>query len=325
LFTETPRWFGFPQQQYVRTSKGLKNILSEVNGTFPCFISVLTYPEPNIPIFDKLVFDFDYKHGLKKPYSDVSKLKAFCENINVPYTIIFSGQKGFHFYIHFLPSTITSIRLEAAHEGITNSLKFETVDRHLFGDLRRVMRMPTTVYINSKGQANGHYCRYLTKEDFEKGILHIKQISKTPGELPQKPKGTMLFQEFVEHIDNYWKHVFSATNNGTMQFNMNRTQSGIKTFFVIAPTCLRQHIGDINPKHIIRFETSCWLKLIGFDNISIYNFYEKLRWRDWDRQMTRYQVRRAKIRPPRCSKIRSIIGDKYCNECSLGGTYVINR
>jgi len=301
------------------------NILEEINGAAPCFISVLVFPEPAKHIFDRLVFDFDGKHGLKEPFDDVAKLKEFCIKLNLPHTIIFSGKKGFHFYIHFRPSSVSSIRLEAAHEGLAKNFDLKTADRHLFGDLRRVMRMPTSLHVDSQGKANGHYCRYLTDKEFDNGIMHIKKVSKEPGELPEKPESSMLFSEFVEHIDNYWKYVFTAKNGSeSMEFNISRDKENIKTFFTIAPLCMRKQIGDINPKHIIRFETSCWFKLIGYDNISIYDFYEKQHWRDWNRQVTRYQVRRAKVRPPRCNRIKSVVGDKYCRDCSLGGACVIN-
>ena len=325
MFTETPRWFGFPLQHYIRSKASLLNILETVNGTNPCFISVLVFPEPSKYIFDRLVFDLDSKRGLKEPYKDASKLKDFCTKLNLPCTIIFSGRKGFHFYIHLKPSSVSPVRLEAAHEGLTENLDLKTADRHLFGDLRRVMRMPTTVYIDSEGKKNGRYCRYLTDEDFDKGIMSIKKISKEPGIFPEKPEVNMLFSEFVEHIDNYWKYVFTAENgNGTMEFDVDRDKENIRTFYAIAPLCLRKHIGDTNPKHIIRFETSCWLKLVGYNNISIYDFYEKQHWNDWNRQITRYQVRRGKVRPPKCNRIRSIIGDKYCNDCPLGVACVIN-
>lgn len=324
MLLSTPRYFGFPSQSYVRTQVGLTNLINAVNGNAPCFVSVLQYPQPKQPVFNKFLFDLD-SNDLSIALKDVNSLRAFATKHQITYTVIFSGRKGFHFYFHCKPSTITSYLLGAIHSYIADECKLQTADKHLFGDLRRVIRVPTSRHVTRDGVIGKYYCRYISDADIDKGLKHILQICTSPGENPVTPKAEDTLSDITERFPNFDMHAKTQEEKQRLHFESAATSDAITELNVVVPECLRQHIDDYNPVHVVRYETTCWLKLIKFSNVAIYDFYEHFAWRDWNRQRTRYQVRRAKARPVWCWKLREILGDTYCKDCSLGEKCVIHR
>lgn len=324
MFLSTPRYFGFPSQMYVRTTRGLLNLIQTVNGQAPCFVSVLQYPQKHQPVFDKFVFDLDSDH-LSDALEDVRKLRSYAKKLRAKYSIVFSGRKGFHFYIHCMPSLVTSHLLGEVHEFIANHLNLQTADPHIFGDLRRVIRLPTSRYVSSDGIVNGHYCRAISDHDVDKGIAHILNVSKHPGLLPEAPTVDYSLTELMHRMHGFTVRRAKLSDKPRLQFSQRADSSAVTSLNAIVPECLRRHITDYNPIHAIRFETACWLKLCSYSNVAIYDFFESLDWRDWDRSRTRYQVRRAKARPPWCKKLKDAYGSDYCSTCSIGEKSVIHR
>lgn len=323
MFIETPRYFGFPIQTYVRSKEGLANLVDALNGRAPCFVSVLRYPQPLQPVFNKFVFDLD-SDDLNKTLDDVKKLREFAKSIRAKYTVVFSGRKGFHFYIHCKPSVITSHFLGKVHAFIAESCKLTTADPHIFGDLRRVIRLPTSRYVSRDGHVNGHYCRHITDTDIDKGIDHILELSEQPGKIPKTPTVDYTFAELTHRLRSFTYVVKEMADTKRVRFATSAESGAITDLDVVVPRCLRHHITDYNPTHIIRFEATCWLKLCKFSKTRIIDFYEQLEWRDWNQRTTNYQTNRARPRPPDCNKLKQSLGEGYCEECSLGGRRVLH-
>ncbi len=89
--------------------------------------------------------DLDAK-DLSKSYETAKVLKDYLDQIKVPYSVKFSGSKGFHFYIPFsyLPKSIKPINLpkrcSKTTEWLINRLNLKCVDESIY-DHRRVLKL----------------------------------------------------------------------------------------------------------------------------------------------------------------------------------------
>jgi hypothetical protein len=214
-------------------------------------------------------------------------------------------------------SKVTARELWALHCSLTSHLGLDYADKHSFGVLRQIVRVPTTLHVDKFGVKNGRYCRYLTKREFEKGVQHSVHLAKTPGILPENLKSDITFGELASFVPNYLK-VYEQ-NNGFEQSNVKieRTREEISSVNVVAPVCLNVGIQDWNPTHITRFETTAWCKFIGFSNAAILDLYSRLGWRDFGEGCTKYQISRIRPRLPVCAKLKVVTDSKYCGSCPL--------
>lgn len=316
MFTEAPRWFGCPTQQYVTRREGVVSLIKQVSGSAPCYVSEYVFPTETTLRFDRVFMDFDSKDSLKGPYYDCCKMKKFCESLGLPYVIVFSGGKGFHFHFFIKTTNVSLSELWSLHTALAEELRLLTPDHHCFGNLRQIVRVPTSLYINKNGERNGRYCYYLTPRQFDKGIQHAVKLSKEPGILPEKEKSSVSFDEVTEKLSSY-KALLFGTSNHQLNVGISRTREKISSVNVVAPACLRIGIQEWNPTHDTRFETTCWLKFIGFTDAAITNFYSTLKWRDFEENCTRYQIRRIRSRFPLCYKLKDLTKGKYCTICPI--------
>ena len=320
MFNELPRWIGFPNQIYINSEFARDSLIEKFNGKTPCFISTFVFPTKQTMVVDRATFDIDSKLSLRIPYKDTKKLKYFAEKHNIPYRIIFSGGKGFHFYLFFKPekgNEEIKSKLYSLQSSLVRHLKVEAIDYPTIGRLRWLIRIPTTVYVDGNGNRNGNYCRYIKPKEFGMGLKYIIKIAKTPGELPEKPKPKHTIDEICKLIQDFKeKKVFNG--NGT---DFDLVQGGILTPSIeaIGVPCLQRHICDYEPSELVRMETTCFLKFLGYRDLSIIGFFKTLKWRDWNYAKTQYKVGKLKPRFPDCKKLRAYLGDEECENCSFGG------
>jgi len=319
MFRELNRWLGFPNQIYVTSSFARDRLIEKFNGKTPCFISNFVFPTKQQMIVDRATFDIDSKFNLRIPYKDTRNLKKFAEKHKIPYRIIFSGAKGFHFYIFFKPeegNELIKTKLLSLQQSLVEHLKIQAIDAPTMGRLRWLIRIPTTVYVNGKLEKNGNYCRYIKPEEFDKGLKYIFKLVKEPGELPEKPKPKHTIDEICDLIPNYQER--KAFNGTQIDFDLEQGAILTPTIPAIGVPCLQHYIKTKEPSELIRMETTCFLKFLGYRDISIIAFFKSLKWRDWNYGKTEYKVQQMKPRFPDCKKIKATISDKYCKECTLG-------
>ena len=323
-WTKLPRYFGCPNQVYVTEKIALKNLLKACNGNKPCFVTTYAFPEKNEAIVDKAVFDLDNKFGnLTVPYKDAKSLKDFCFNKNIPHTIVFSGGKGFHFYIHTNPikcgpeeKTEVKNILYSIQLSLSNHLGLQSLDTNTIGKLRLLIRMPTTIYVNKHLKKNGNWCRWISDKEFDKGLKFVEKLAKQgPGKLPKAPKVTMSFEEITELIPKY---ELRQKYNGIDMDGAFDLQGGIltPTIDALALPCLKISIKE-NPSHWERVEIVAWLKLMGYRDMSIVAFFRNVGWKNFNQQKTQANIRTIKARLPKCTSLREVYGAHLCKKCPI--------
>jgi len=315
MFLDPPRWFGNPYQQFITSEKKLVALIESLNGLTPCYLSIYTFPTPETFIFDKIFLDLD-SDDLGCAYNDCQRLIDFCETVSVPYTIVFSGKKGFHFYIHLAQSDKTMFELRALQYSLVEFLGLQSVDHHSFGNFRQMARIPTTLYISNDGRFSKYFCRYITHKDFIKGLSHIRKLARYPGTFPEHSPSDFSFDELAAYLPNYQSNSFSFCKFDFLsKYEFAKSTIGTPN---VLPSCLKKELLSKKPRHLFRFEATCWLKLIGFTNNTITDFYESLEWEDFCKEKTAYQVRRIYGRLPMCRKLRQLNDQNYCKACIIG-------
>jgi len=323
-------WFDVSSKWiYTTTEDAISNLIKIFNGKKPCYISSYIFPTQNSIIFDRIVYDLDHPTDLNIAYKATLNLMEFCEEYSIPYIIVFSGKHGFHFYEFFKPCNnidkfkllgiqheqlrYCGIGLRDKHGNPVDNGLLPAIRSQTLGRFRQVFRIPNTLYVK-KGEKSNRYCRVLFPREFKKGIDHILHISKQKGEIPSIPQSTFNFREFYEilSIENEVPRIHRSIN-----VSITNSSNSIPTLNVILPVCLQKRIVTPNPSHLIRLETTAYLKFLGYSNESIINFYETLQWDDYNRGKTTYQVNSIFPRLPDCKKLKMECGCLDCKSCLL--------
>lgn len=102
-------------------------------------------------IIDTLPFDFDSKN-LQTSFTDARTLVSWCHKHDVIPRVTFSGNKGFHVFIDIIPIIINNPAptIKIFCNELSDAAGFTTVDRVIFGDLNRLIRIPNTMHAKSK-------------------------------------------------------------------------------------------------------------------------------------------------------------------------------
>lgn len=183
LLKHWPREIAFPQRQIVVSPKDFSEKVTAYNGKKNIYFSLYNccshseYRRGSASNFDnavidKVFFDLDGE-GLDKPLQDLKKLIAYCQTRKLKFCMVFSGKKGFHFYI-FCKETKNRLLLKNCQEYLTKILGIN-VDRHIVGDVARISRVPNTWHLTG-----GRYCIPIGLGDVKKGVDWVLEKAKNP-------------------------------------------------------------------------------------------------------------------------------------------------
>jgi hypothetical protein len=326
MLMDLPRYLGFPSQIYVTNPIVRDNLFKSFNGKRPIFASTFRFPTRDKPIVDMAIFDIDSKLSLRIPYKDTKKLKDFCDSKDIPYIIDFSGGKGFHFFLITKPeegSEEVRDKLYSIQLSLVQSLKINAIDLPTIGRLSWPIRVPSFFYVRfnkEKGKSvviekNNLYCRFIPPDDFEKGLEHILELAKTPGEIPKRPKATFSMDEIMEKIPKFeMKHKYNGNDN--LELMQTASNVSIPSTCAVGLPCLQQIAIQKHPSHYERIELVAWLKIMGYRDMAIVAYIKSLKWSDYNYKDTATNVAAIKPRYPKCTWLRDRYPD-LCKNCSL--------
>jgi len=325
------RFVGIPNQIWCESKFAFENFEKMFNGRTPFFVSTFRFKDKQTPIVDNLFFDIDSYFSLRIPHKNITRLRNFFEERNVPTVITFSGGKGFHLYSIFKPEIPeTDIEKEKLKDlmysvqiRVAKEVGAEAFDEPTFGRIRFLCRYPTSKYIRAdeetgRFEENGFYCRYLTNEEFDSGLKKIAKLAQEPGIVPKKPQARMSLKAFSKTFDKFeLKH---RKENGDIKLILERQGKNIPSIESVGVPCLITIAKKKDPTHFERIELVVFLKHLGYTDLSINAFIKNLGWRDYKYTVTSYQIRFLKPRLPKCSFLKKTYSDK-CKHCTLfGGT-----
>ena len=131
MFTDLPRYMGFPSQIWVKKRFAFDSFVRMFNGKRPMMVSTYQFKDRTTPVVDSLVFDIDSYFGLRIPYKNTKSLIEFCRENKLQY-IILIRQTEHRCYgslrvpdTHTFPNPPPRIPNEALCEGLCHQLLTE--------------------------------------------------------------------------------------------------------------------------------------------------------------------------------------------------------
>jgi hypothetical protein len=167
-----PREVCFPERKLCLTEREFYDEVNKYNKLKNIYYSLYSCDENRNfgnCVIDKVAFDFDASN----PESILGEVTKFCEylhNNDLKHLVVFSGKKGFHVYIFCKNGDSLVFKKDAlrhAHEYFTKLLDLHP-DKSLFGDIKRILRVPNTFHATGN-----RYCIPLTIRDLKEGMKFI--------------------------------------------------------------------------------------------------------------------------------------------------------
>lgn len=267
------RYFGVwssPQRsghQYpVYSKEDVVRYLRMWNGVMNCGISVCTF-KGEVPFLLYLPFDFD-AGTREKPRKEATRLYNYLVDEGWDVMINDSGYRGYHCLVSVEPNYYTRGQIKSAHEFYKRNLKLDTLDTQIFGDIRRLIRIPGTTHagkfkkVKGKGwqrQGEGGYC-YTIKYS----------------------KGDML------NLDDYFEDEYPDYDFDTPSRNNGVIRKCIGVM---------KAMDNKEPSQLIRYSHTVYLLKNGYNPDEVLDMYEarhgdgaEFEWDDWDKEYTMKQI-----------------------------------
>ena len=144
---------GYGDQVPVYNYSDIKKLIESHLGIDNLGLSISTYKEGE-PYLLFLPFDFDSRN-LRESWKESISLYNYIRKSGYGSYLVFSGKKGFHVYIATKPNNYTKHQIRVVQNVFRNIFEFKTLDTQIFGDVRRLMRIPDTYNLN------GDLCRII--------------------------------------------------------------------------------------------------------------------------------------------------------------------
>lgn len=318
LFNTYPREIG-KKRNFVKTPEEFEAKIDLLNGADEVFTNVNAVDGT----IDKIFLDFDGPTAL----AEAQKTYTHLLSINVPCIPIASGVKGIHLHALFRPrkrddnkitlfKTTKSLLLSALGEKNGNneltlkSSACSSVDPHVIGDQRRLCRVPNTL----RPPTNSSYCTYLPPG---KAFLEMNDT-----DLMWYIRGTHIYPYEDYNITSgrptFEEYIIPEVERMNVNFPRPNEDPNVKPYAdnthlqMLLPTCLYRFITVEEPRHHVRVAVSAELKNMGFSDTEILHMFSTLNWRDWNRDLTSYQLTTVKPLVYRKRKLRDL---GICFEC----------
>lgn len=293
LFNRFPREFGRGRTT-VNSYDELVRRIELHNGLRDVFVSLY---DTNF-VIDKIFFDIDSKN-LNRAFFDTRILIGRIEKCGYPYIPVFSGRKGFHIYIPIMPWKAPNLEtaktiLRDIQEKLAGDI--ESADKHVFGDIRRLVRYPNTLNGNN-------YCVPLPHDFVYWDVEKIVEYSKT--------------RHDIEYEFDVLPSIEAMTDLDLRDYDTNRSFKTIFRYdlpgrFRLASRLLRPCVAqllavDRDPPHEIRMDLVAELMWLGWSEEKILEVIRDLNWIDFDPNITMYQIKqifRKRYLPLSCKRIR---------------------
>jgi len=251
---------GIGNQIPVRTFEEVKLIIKEHLAQDNIGISMCTYKD-GIPYLLFLPFDFDSEGNIKDAWKDAKKLYNILVDKGYAICLTYSGRKGFHIFIKTKPQLYPKKLIKAVQIYFKEMYNLNTLDEQIFGDIRRLMRIPHTY--NMKGDL----CRVLTED-----------------------KGKELDLNDLIDVNNLYK-------NGNIEYDTYNEDYELRDYPCIERLIkdkkywAKHHPrGGFEPAQVIRYNWAIIRLLQGKNIDEILEEAEELGWDDYDEEKTRYQI-----------------------------------
>ncbi|MBU2613808.1 hypothetical protein KJ925_05150 [Patescibacteria group bacterium] len=285
-----------PKRAVINTEKEFVDFIEMNNGRKDCYASLYTLGGT----INKIFWDLDGKNALK----DAKELYSFFISKNYKAIPIASGKKGFNIHLILRPIEYYDLPkklLTNAYLSIISDVFGErenTVDPHVIGDLRRVCRIPNTL----RPPNNSCWCTYLPPDKFlNMSDENVAEHIKSPKTYSYDNGKYLPVLTDFKYEGREVNISYSAIPAGTGEIG-----DGNQYLKNILRPCLYRYIRYQNPYHFIRVATTIDLLDVGCTEHEILKIYSMLHWKDFDANITKYQIDTCKyLRKYSCKRLRA--------------------
>ncbi len=278
----------------------IQDVVDRYNGIANLFYNPYKYRD----YVDYFIFDLDGPTS----FEDNNKL---CKYFNkFQHVHVFSGKKGFHFYLKIKPIPLNDM-LRVYFMGFVNFVKdeielgswdYNTSIRLATGN--GLIRIPNTIHLG------GRYCTYIPcNVDFDtvlKYAEHTNPVLRHSGD------------EYDITVYSTYERKHNDVNVTVNTYEIDDVD--INTVREIVRPCIFNRAYTKHPDHFIRTQFTLELIYLGYDVDSILNILSKMGWDNFDYNISRYHVQKLfdkvkskKLLPASCSTLRNLgIG---CDKC----------
>lgn len=308
-----PREMGIPYRFKVHSFDEMEKIAIRHSGKRDVFVALY-----NTHI-DKILFDID-----SLDLNIVKRLYRYLSEYG-PVIPVFTG-RGFHLLLLIRPSPIYKKHLKVVQYGLIDDCglyykesdkKIALLDTCVFGDVRRMTRVPNV-------RRRNQYCVWLPEYFIDMSLESIIEYSKKP-QFPEyrfgEPKYTLL--DLYDMVDK--ESIFDYMSIHQLRDSEVKRSKKIDVCddfikFVlpkILPPCLYNAILTEDPSHEVRTAATIIL-LMSFSPDEIVEIYSKIGWKDFNENITRYQVEylaKKCLKPYSCRKLKQMglcVSDGLC-------------
>lgn len=316
---------GLGGQKMINSMEDLASFVMEHNGKKSLYISHNSYPgheKDQIINVERVMmkcifFDIDSKK-LENALADARSLVKWFDSNQLPFTVAFSGKKGFQILLQLEPGvysltdkmdgkyTLSSF-YKATYNYLRSTLKLRSLDIKC-AEPKRICRIWNTSHHNNKTDIfSGTYCVPLTKTQlFNWNVNDILDYAAHPRPIPKDDwnlgRRRIKFHEFIDEfeIDPDYTHIEFDPEGSMISSVENADSMGFRWLHALFPhTCVANALHNYeNPPHIIRIAMATWLrKLAGMAPTIEKNgkpfriaptpdfvdqFYRVKKYRDWE-------------------------------------------
>ena len=293
LFGKFPREVGIPYRKVVYSERQFDKIIRIANHIKPVFASIYTLDFD----IDKVVIDIDCRN-LFGALESAKKLYHRLQDMSVDCLCIFSGCKGFHIYIPVVgiegDYDAKKYILRSVQSTITHGI--DNVDTQLFGDVRRLIRVPNTFN-------KVRYAVPLPSDWYEWDIGYILDYAKEPRCTFTKPK-----RHLVVDIDGIKERRKPPEGTSEYQFSIKPEGVYVLLSYLIRPCIVEELMSNRNPPHFIRFNLVAELMWLGFKPNEVHEFIRQMNWSDYDPEKTEYYINHIytwQYYPEHCNSLKA--------------------
>jgi len=242
-------------------------------------------------LFEYMMNDRELANSiLGESLKDARAVLRLADEERIPTITVFTGL-GFHIHLLFKPRYNPTNHLRSTGEKYRKELSLDTMDERVIGDIRRILRVPNVPRVSEGGESLPVWCVPLTTEEvMEKDVCSILDIARGPRQIdpPSLSRPKMKIYEDYLKIGNEQSVPYK-------EFRHNEDISDEEVEWlvrkIIPMPCVSERILGVNPEHFVRFQFAVFLSKLGFSVDSAHSIIRKLNWRDYDPEVTGYQLR----------------------------------
>lgn len=303
-FDRYPRSFGNPKQHFVYDWNQLYENIILNNGNRSCFISHNAWGDigdvngkelPTKIWYDILFFDFDDSRKPENSQLDAIKLVEKLDMWKLPYIVQFSGSKGFHVFLQFVPRLFDyrkfdeteremSLLIRRMFRWFKKTLKLRTLDDTV-GEPKKLCRLPYTYHVNRKGEIHEEQCVPLTKRMLLNwDIMKIRDYSVNPPKviIPDIHPISLDVVNFIMKYDVRLSDDDALTITSPQVERKSHGHIRDKDLKVYMDhmakykPCIVSNLQTMNPDHFTRVAFALFMKRMGVSKHKFRELYERL-------------------------------------------------